>query len=139
MKQREPVTKIMTGDLTTVNVTNSLKEVKDIFREKKIRHLPVVSGESIIGMLSETDIRRLSFGSNFGDGHANADEAILDMLSINQVMRENPVTIDSKDTIKEAAETLAKAEFHALPVTDEGKLVGIVTSTDLIKYLLDQY
>ena len=139
MKQREPVSKIMTAELTTVNITNSLKEVKNIFREKKIRHLPVVSGDTVIGILSETDIRRLSFGSNFGEAHAEADEAILDMLSINQVMRDNPVTIDSKETIKAAAEKLSHAEFHALPVTEDGKLVGIVTTTDLIKYLLDQY
>ena len=129
----------MTSNLTTVNVTNSLREVKEIFRDQKIRHLPVVSGDQVVGILSETDIRRLSFGSNFGDEHAGADEAILDMLSISQVMKEHPNTVDKDDTIKEVAETLASAEFHALPVTDSGKLVGIVTTTDLIKYLLDQY
>ncbi len=139
MKKREPVSHIMTSHLTTVNVKNSLREVREIFHSKGIRHLPVVSGDEIVGILSETDIRRLSFGSTFGETHADADEAVFDMLNISQVMREHPKTVDKDETIREVAETLASAEFHALPVTDNGKLVGIVTTTDLIKYLLEQY
>ena len=49
------------------------------------------------------------------------------------------VSVTSKDTIQEVAEYLAKKELHALPVVDGGKLVGIVTTTDLINYLLEQY
>ena len=139
MKKREPVSHIMTSNLTTVNINNSLREVREIFHTQGIRHLPVVSGEEVVGILSETDIKRLSFGSTFGEDHANADEAVFDMLSISQVMRENPKTVDQNETIRDVAETLASAEFHALPVTDNGKLVGIVTTTDLIKYLLEQY
>ena len=139
MKKREPVSHIMTSNLTTVNVNNSLRDVRDIFHARKIRHLPVVSGDEVVGILSETDIRRLSFGSTFGEDHSNADEAVFDMLNINQVMREHPKTVDQNDTIRDVAEILASAEFHALPVTDNGKLVGIVTTTDLIKYLLEQY
>jgi CBS domain-containing membrane protein len=139
MKKREPVSHIMTSSLTTVNVGNSLREVKNLFRKKGIRHLPVVSGDAIVGILSETDIRRLSFGSNFGSEHNEADAAVFDMLTISQIMKENPATVDSGDTIREVAEKLASSEFHALPVTHGGKLVGIVTSTDLIKYLLEQY
>jgi CBS domain-containing protein len=56
-----------------------------------------------------------------------------------QVMVSNPVTVKSMQTIKEVAEILASREFHALPVIDGTKLVGIVTTTDLIKYLLEQH
>ena len=54
-------------------------------------------------------------------------------------MAKNLVTISSTSTIKEVAQILAKQEFHALPIVDNSKLVGIVTTTDLINYLLEQY
>lgn len=138
MKKREPVSHIMTKDLVTVNVNTGLREAKDLFTENKVRHLPVVSGEHLIGMLSYTDIMRISFGGNF-DQEETVDDAIFDMLSINQVMKSEVKTVNPDNSIKEVAEILSKAEFHALPVTEGENLVGIVTTTDIMQYLLDQY
>ncbi|WP_396170531.1 CBS domain-containing protein, partial [Flavobacterium sp.] len=64
---------------------------------------------------------------------------VYNMFSVEQVMTKNLTTIFPETTIKEAAEILSKNEFHALPVIENGSLVGIVTTTDLIKYLIDQY
>ncbi|MEM7552012.1 MAG: CBS domain-containing protein [Bacteroidota bacterium] len=61
------------------------------------------------------------------------------MLSINQVMRYSPETISQEDTIKDASKILADREFHALPVVDHGKVVGIITTTDIINYFLQQF
>ena len=129
----------MTKDVQTVNITNSLKEANDIFSKHHIRHLPVVSGDKLIGILSQTDILRISFGNTFGEEQAGSDEAIFDMLSINQVMKHSPETVGSSDTIKEVAEVFAQREFHALPVVDNEKLVGIITTTDIINYFIDLY
>ena len=129
----------MTEEVQTVNVTHSLQEANNLFNKYNIRHLPVVSGDKLIGILSQTDILRISFGNTFGAEQSGSDEAIFDMLSINQVMKHSPETVSSEDTLKSAAETLAKREFHALPVVDNEKLVGIVTTTDIIKYFLEQY
>ena len=137
MKKREPVSHIMTKDLVTVNVHTPLKEAHDLFTKHKVRHLPVVSGDELIGILSYTDIMRISFGGNFDQDHA--DEAIFDMLSINQVMKSHVKTISPEDNIKDVAEIFTHVEFHALPVTENEKLVGIVTTTDLIQYLVDLY
>lgn len=54
-------------------------------------------------------------------------------------MTKNVESISEDTTIKEAAEILANREFHALPVTKNNELVGMLTTTDLIKYLLEQY
>jgi CBS domain-containing protein len=55
-------------------------------------------------------------------------------------MHKNPVTLPETGTVREAAEILAKSDFHSLPiVSGTSKLVGMVTTTDLIKYLLDQF
>ena len=138
MKKREPVSHIMTKQLVTLNRTNNLHEADALFKEHGIRHIPVVSGDKLIGMLSYTDLLRISFVEGVSSG-GETDTAIYDMLSIEQVMVSNPESISSGMTIKEAAEILAKREFHALPIVDNGHLVGIVTTTDLINFLIDQY
>jgi CBS domain-containing membrane protein len=61
------------------------------------------------------------------------------MFTVEQVMAKKLITITPETTIKEAAEILASKEFHALPVCEEHLLVGIITTTDLIKYLINQY
>lgn len=139
MKKREKIANVMTTDVFTVNINNSLQEANELFRKKHIRHLPVVSGEKLIGILSQTDILRISFGNTFGEDQEGSDEAIFEMLSINQVMKHSPVTVSSEDTVKDAARILAEREFHGLPVVDDGKLVGIITTTDIMKYFLEQF
>lgn len=68
------------------------------------------------------------------------ETVVYNMFTIAQVMAKNLKSVSSGTTIKEVAEILTKNEFHALPVVDDGnELVGIVTTTDLIKYLLEQY
>lgn len=98
-----------------------------------------MSGEDIIGMLSLTDLLRVSFVDTYGSDESDVDTAVYNMLTIEQVMVKNIVSVSSTQTIKEVAEILAKNEFHALPVVDDDKLVGIVTTTDLLNYLLEQY
>ena len=139
MKRRELVSKIMSTELITVNLTNNLVEAEKLFNENSIRHIPVVSGNDIIGMLSLTDLLRVSFVDTYGSDESDVDTAVYNMLSIEQVMVKNIVSVSSTQTIKEVVEVLAKNEFHALPVVDQGKLVGIVTTTDLLNYLLEQY
>lgn len=127
----------MTPDPVTIDFNDSLTKANRLFKANKIRHLPVVSGSKLVGILSYTDILRISFGNTFDQ--SEADEGIFDMLSINQVMKHSPVTVSSDDTIKDAGQILATNEFHALPVMDQGKLVGIITTTDIIKYFLEHY
>lgn len=138
MKKRTPVSSIMTSKMVTVGTNDDLRKVADLMKKHHIRHIPVVSGNKLVGVISQTDIMRLSFGNLF-EGQAEADEAILDMLKIEQVMVHHPKTVSPNDTIRDVATYLTQAEFHALPVVDDSKLVGIVTTTDVIKYLIDQY
>lgn len=137
MKKREKVGNVMTRDLETIEVNDSLHNANNVFQSKKLRHLPVVANNHLVGILSQTDLLRISFGNTFGE-QDGGDEAIFDMLSINQVMKHSPVTVNSDHTIKEAAQILAEREFHALPVVDDEKLVGIITTTDIINYFISQ-
>lgn len=138
MKKKVPVSKIMTTNVVKLNLKDELTKAEALFKKHKIRHIPVVSGTKIIGMLSYSDLLRISFADAVYDDE-EIDAVVYDMFDISQVMTKNIVTINEETTIREAAEILASKEFHALPVEKEGNLVGILTTTDLIKYLLDQY
>ncbi len=139
MKKRVPVTKIMTKNLVTLNVKDDLATAEKLFKKHKIRHIPVISGEKILGMLSYTDLMRISFTDAVSEDGNDIDSSVYNLFTIEQVMANKVVSVTSKTTVQEVAEQLAKKEFHALPVVDDGKLVGIVTTTDLINYLLEQY
>ncbi len=138
MKKREPVSAIMTKDVISVSEKDSLQDVIALFKSKGIRHLPVKSGNKIVGIISRTDVNRLTFGALF-DNQEGVDAAILDMLTISQVMSSNPRTVTSDTTIRDVAELFSEAEYHSLPVVDNDELKGIVTTTDVIKYMLSQY
>ncbi len=139
MKKRTPVSAIMTKNVITLNSADSLETAERLFKSHDIRHIPVVSGDTIKGMLSYTDLLRISFADAVDEDEGSVDTVVYNMFTIEQVMAKNLVKVSSDTTIKEVAELLAKKEFHALPVVDDGALVGIVTTTDLINYLLAQF
>jgi len=139
MKKRTPVASIMTTDIITLNLTDSLETAEELFKTHTIRHIPVVSGDSIIGMLSYTDLLRISFVDAVDEDEKDVEAIVYNMFTIEQVMAKNIISVSSTTLIKEVAELLAKKEFHALPVVYDNKLVGIVTTTDLINYLIQQY
>mgnify|MGYP002370250169 CR=1 FL=1 len=138
MRNRVPVSTIMTKEVVKLNITDDLTKAEKLFKQHKIRHIPVVNGNSIIGMLSYTDLLRISFADAVYEDE-EIDVTVYNMFTVEQVMAKNLVTITPETTIKETAEILSKKEFHALPVCEGDLLVGIVTTTDLIKYLIDQY
>jgi len=139
MRKREPVSAIMSTDLFTVQRnSHSLRDVKQIFEKNEIRHVPVMDGNNLIGIISKNDLLRLDFGAVF-ENQGEGDEAILDMLTIDQLMTHSPKSIPSDMPIRVVAETFVEEKFHALPVMDGEKLIGIVTSTDVIEYMLEQY
>lgn len=138
MKKSVPVSSIMTKNVVKLNLSDDLTKAEILFKKHHIRHIPVVNGNVIIGMLSYTDLLRISFADAIED-EDDVDTTVYNMFTVEQVMAKKIVSISPETTIKEAAEILAKKEFHALPVCEGELLVGIITTTDLIKYLINQY
>lgn len=139
MKKRRPVSAIMSKNVITLSSSDDLMLAEKLFKKEKIRHIPVVSGSEIKGMLSYTDLLRISFADAADEDEKDVDTVVYNMFTIDQVMAKTLVTVNSSSTIKEVAEILSKKEFHALPVVDNNELIGIVTTTDLINYLLEQF
>ncbi|MPT36382.1 MAG: CBS domain-containing protein, partial [Flavobacterium sp.] len=124
MKHRVPVSSIMTKNVVKLNLTDDLTKAEMLFKKNNIRHIPVVNGNNIIGMLSYTDLLRISFADAVDDDEEIIDTTVYNMFTIEQVMAKRLVTIAPETTIKEAAEILATKEFHALPVVEGDLLVG---------------
>ncbi|NRB60092.1 MAG: CBS domain-containing protein [Winogradskyella sp.] len=138
MRYIPPISEIMTRNIIALNRDDDLETAEMLFKRNKIRHIPVVAGDVIVGMLSYSDLMRISFADTVYEDEDNVDTMVYNMFTIDQVMVKNVVTVPSTATIKEVAQILYEKEFHALPVVDNGCLVGIVTTTDLINYLLKQ-
>ncbi|CAG0939456.1 Magnesium transporter MgtE [Candidatus Brocadiaceae bacterium] len=125
MKHRDPLSHVITTNLKTVQIGQKMSEVHRILAENQIHHIPVVDGRKLVGMISTTDIIRLNITVS------NADD-----WTIGKVMKKNLVTIEINDTVRKAAHLLSDGIFHSLPVIDkDNNLIGIITSTDLIRYL----
>ncbi|WP_068597656.1 HPP family protein [Vaginella massiliensis] len=140
MKQRVPVAQIMSKNVIAVNPTKKLSEVDSLFKEYNIRHIPVTDGSKLIGVMSKSDLAKLVFRDPNQEIGEEMLRALYDNFALRDVMVSNPVTVTGDTHIKEVAEILANQTFHSLPVVDEnGDLIGIVTTTDLLNYLLEQY
>jgi CBS domain-containing protein len=139
MKRSEPVTKIMSTHLITVHHGDQISKVRKLIEEYGMHHVPVVSGEQLVGIVSHSDILRISFGDAFQSDVRTVDATLDHTMTLEQLMQKDVVTLTENSTIREAAEILAQGKFHSLPVLHGKKLVGMVTSTDLIRYLLEQF
>lgn len=135
MKREHFISEIMSKNLITLDLKNTLAEAKIIFEQHSIRHIPIVQKKAIIGMLSYADILKVSFPDITID-EKNVESFVYDMFSIEQVMTKNVYVVPSNSTVKEVGLLLSEKGFHALPVVEDDELVGIVTTTDLIKFLL---
>ncbi|GAA4138071.1 hypothetical protein GCM10022216_14880 [Sphingobacterium kyonggiense] len=137
MKQRVPVSQIMSKELITLTPKDSLYDAEKLFKQYNIRHLPIVEDKKLVGVVSYSDLLKISYADvNEED---DIETVVYDMYSIPQLMAKSPVTVSSDTNIKDVTETLANHTFHSIPVVDDGELVGIVTTTDLLKYFIDQY
>lgn len=137
MKKREPVSHIMSKQVEVIHPHQNLYEAREKMDQAGIRHLPVVDGPNIIGIVSRTDVMRASYGLNRDQEAAN--KKALQLISVRDAMSPDPVTVADDTPIREVAEMLAEQDFSAVPVTHAGQLAGMVSTSDLIRFLLEQY
>ncbi|WKK59800.1 MULTISPECIES: CBS domain-containing protein [unclassified Sphingobacterium] len=137
MKQRVPVSQIMSKELITLTQKDSLYDAENLFKKHNIRHLPVVENKKLVGVVSYSDLLKISYVDVTEED--DIESVVYDTYTVTQLMAKTPVSILPSSTVKEAAEILSKHSFHSIPVVENEELVGIVTTTDLLNYFIDQY
>jgi len=131
------VAKRMMRNPVFVDENDSMKKAMDILKEREIRHLPVLKGgDKLVGILTETDIKQAS------PSPATALEIreiyyLLDKVKVKQIMTRRVFTVSSNASIEEAALIMREKKIGCLPVVDGGRLVGILTETDILDAFLD--
>jgi CBS domain-containing protein len=139
MKKNQPIEKVLSRDVVTVHLGQSVSDVRKLLATNDFHHVPVVSGKKLIGMISAADILGISV-EGVGSDTRSMDAYLDHQFSIEEIMVRDLQTLPIQSTIAQAADALADGSFHALPVVDgEGDLVGLVTTTDLIRYLRDLF
>jgi len=126
-----PIVKVMTPDPATISPQSSVAEARRLLNSNVINHLPVIEDGRLVGIVSSSDFLKL----HLLDGKL----AIVSDATVNQIMETKVVVVNKKATLRDAAEKLSVGGFHALPVIDrKRRLVGMVTSSDLISVLVSQ-
>ncbi len=130
-----PIKDIMSTDLITISEFAPLTKVEEIFRENRIHHIPVVDSNELIGIVSKSDF--LFFQRGYNADESKYDDERLKTHFVNQIMTKGVAKLDVNDHINVALEVFKENLFHAIPIESDGKLVGIVTTYDVIKCLAE--
>lgn len=124
----------MTKEVVTVSPGDTLKRASGLMREHRIHHLPVVGGEGLAGIVTNTDIRNSTLEeTSVGEG----GEIVVKNRTVGEIMTRNPVTVGPRDTVEDALLLLHRRRFGALPVVEGRRLVGIITKADVLAAFID--
>ncbi len=134
------VGQIMSTPVITVGPDDTMKKVQDIFRMNNIHHIPVVVDGKVAGIISKSDYLRLLHGFTLFKTEKSVEynDAIMRSLLVGEVMTKQVATLGPEDTVEMAAGFFRENLFHALPVVSKGKLVGIITTFDLITFAFSE-
>jgi acetoin utilization protein AcuB len=129
------VKNVMTENPLTVGPDAPLRQAVNLMRERKIRHLPVVEdGGRLVGMLTDRDVRHAALVPALAQ-HLPWELRRLKSLRIRDVMTWSVVTTHPEATLAQAGVIMFQRRIGSLPVVEEGRLVGILTETDVLSAL----
>ncbi len=132
------VKELMKTHVVTLNADSKLGFANDIMYLGRIRHLPVVRGEEVVGILTQRDLYRSSLTSILTSWKENKE--FLDSIKVSEVMTKHVITISPDIAVEEAAQTMIDKKVGCLPVVKNGnKLIGLITETDILQYFVDEY
>jgi acetoin utilization protein AcuB len=132
---------LMTRDLLTLAPTTTIREAAEILATEHVSGAPVVRAGKPLGMVSTSDLLEFiaALPADPDAVSGGMEHGILDDHTVEEAMTRGPLTTISPDApASRAAELMHSEHIHRLPVLDDGKLVGIITTTDLVKAVADR-
>jgi CBS domain-containing membrane protein len=128
------VREIMMGSPVTLGPDDTLDLANDVISLGRIRHIPVVEDGKLVGLVSERNLMGAAANHIFGLKQKSRS-ALLKSVLIKDIMKKRIVTMEPETPIKEAARMMAEKKIGCVPVVSEGSLVGLVTTTDILRYV----
>jgi CBS domain-containing protein len=129
------VKEIMAKEVSTLGRNHTVDLADEIMSLERIRHLPVLDDGRVVGVVSQRDLFRSALATALGYGE-KAQKRLLRTLRVKEVMREPAITISPDATVKEATRLMLDKKIGCLPVVEGHTLVGIVTETDILRYVV---
>jgi CBS domain-containing protein len=123
---------IMRTAVVTITPKTSLPAAVRLMRQRGIRHLPVVDDDVLVGIVSDRDLKQ-AMASPATSLETHELNYLLEALTVDEIMTRAVITVGRTFPIEEAARLMVKEKVSALPVTETGRLVGIVTETDVLE------
>lgn len=121
----------MTKSVLTIKPHDTLKKARELMTKHRVNQLPVVADDKVVGIVTDRDVRD-AYPSSMRLLRGKDIEEFADSHVVEEVMTFNVVTIGPAASLREAAGHMRKQRFGALPVVDHGKLVGVITRSDLL-------
>ena len=137
-RHRMEVRDWMTADPVTVAPDAPLAEAYKLMEENEVRRLPVVNAQrELVGIITRSDL--LQHVPFFPDEDDLEEELPYINLTVEEVMSYDPISIESTDTIQDAAEMMLEAKVSGLPVLAGNRLVGIITESDIFRLVVAEW
>jgi CBS domain-containing protein len=128
------VKEIMMGSPVALRPEDTLDLVNDVISLGRIRHIPVLEDGRLVGLITERDLFGRAVPAIFGLKQ-KSKSALLKTYQIKDFMRKKVITVSPETQIKEAARLMAEKKIGCVPVVSDGALVGLVTTTDVLRYV----
>ncbi|HPU44146.1 MAG TPA: CBS and ACT domain-containing protein, partial [Dictyoglomaceae bacterium] len=126
----------MTKDPISVSPDTSILEAWKIMQNSQVRRLLVIDKGKLVGIVTERDLRSVS-PSRATSLSIFEINYLLEKLKVKEAMTSNPITVDADAPIEEAALIMKNNKVSALPVIEEGKVVGIITESDIFRAFIE--
>jgi acetoin utilization protein AcuB len=126
---------VMQSRLVTVEPATTLPQAVRLAAERRVRHLPVIERGELVGILSDRDLKR-AMASPATSLSVHELNYLLDRLTVAEIMTRTVITIGPAVPVEEAGRLMVQEKISGLPVMEGGRLVGIVTETDLLELLV---
>jgi len=127
----------MTRDAITVQADDPIRVAVDLVDQKRLRRFPVMKDGDLVGIVTDRDLRDAT-ASSVVLTEKKYHDFLLDTVKIESIMSANPRTVSPQSDLKDAARLILEIKVGGLPVLQDGRLVGIITETDLVSTLLEQ-
>ena len=135
MNTQTPLRELMTTDLTVIQLDTSFNKIKSIFDTNSFHHLPVVDKMAMVkGIISKHDFTSLTYQLSTETAGKTYSEKTYNNLFAKDIMTKNPVFLNPEDSVGLAADLFLENVYHAIPIMEDGVLVGIITTHDLLSY-----
>jgi CBS domain-containing protein len=136
MDPRTPVSDVMQTEVATLGPGERLDLAEDVMHLGRIRHLPVLDGARLVGLVSSRDLLAASLTRSL-EFDGSSRRAFMRAIEVNEVMTREVVTVAPDATLRDAARKMLEAQIGCVPVVEsDGTLRGLITETDLLRVAL---